>query len=86
MRAPSKLYLTRITTASEYSSNIGHGLGAFLGSLWWKECVQRDLLQGRAVWILHAVVAVIFTIFARQVTVEKGWRDYEEQQQGEDEE
>jgi len=85
MRAPSRLYLARISTASEYVANFGQGLGAFLGSLCYKISVERGLLHGRAVWILNAFVGLSFTILAQMVTVEPGWRDQGDELEEEEE-
>lgn len=79
-RAPNKLYLTRMNTAAEYSSNSGHGLGAILGSNVWAHCVKYNLLHGQAVWLFLLGGAWLVALLARRLTVKPGWKDAEEEE------
>lgn len=69
----------RINTAAEYMSNLGHGLGAFVGSNIWRVCVERQIYQGRAVWLILFGISCLVTYLAWRVTDEPGWRENEEE-------
>lgn len=80
-RAPSKAYLGRMITATEYVANMGHGLGSLVGSNAWALGVTYGILHGQAVWLFLVILAVLLVGVSSRITKERSWHDAEEDEE-----
>lgn len=79
-RAPSKAYLARMITATEYVANLGHGLGSLAGSNAWALAVTYNILHGQLVWLLLFLCALLLVGVANFLTKESSWQDSDDVQ------
>lgn len=77
-RSPSREYLSKLNTASEYMANTGHGLGAIMGSNLWSIGVRFNLLRGQFVWLILVGMAIVLAGFSLRITKMKTWQEIED--------
>lgn len=83
-RSPSRAYLSKLNTASEYMANTGHGLGAIMGSNLWSIGVRFELLRGQFVWVILVGMAIVLAGLSARITKMKTWQEIEVEQEEEE--
>lgn len=66
-RVPDKRYLARLTTAQEYAGNLGHSLGAFIGSNVSAISVTHDIFHGQLLWLFTVSLACTLATLASRI-------------------
>lgn len=86
-RSPSRSYLNKLNTVSEYIANASHGLGVLFGSNLWsfskKHCY---IIRGQLVWLVLVIMALLFSWILSFMTHEKTWQEREEEEEEEERE
>lgn len=76
-RAPSRAYLSKLTTLSEYTANSAHGMGAMIGCNLWAIGVRYHILRSQFVFVVLFALAIVLASMSRRVTSEKTWQERE---------
>lgn len=76
-RSPSRIYLNKLNTVSEYVANSAHGLAAITGSNLWALGARYKILNGQLVWVVLLGLAVVLAGVLSRITEEKSWQERE---------
>lgn len=82
-RSPSRAYLNKLNTASEYTANAMHAIGVIFGSYLWTLGVKYHILNGQLVWMVSVAMSLIFSAVLSKLKSLPSWQEREEEEERE---